>query len=54
MRAILPVVAAVLLAGCGLKDDLYLPEPEPEVSVDEPAQKESENENEKEDDAANA
>lgn len=28
MRPILTVVAAVLLTGCGLKDDLYMPEPE--------------------------
>lgn len=32
MRPILTVVAAVLLTGCGLKDDLYLPEPESEAS----------------------
>jgi len=29
MRPILTVVAAVLLTGCGLKDDLYMPETEP-------------------------
>lgn len=42
MRAILPVVAAVLLVGCGLKDDLYLPEPEAEANTNESAQEEAE------------
>jgi predicted small lipoprotein YifL len=30
MRAILPVLVCLLLAACGLKDDLYLPD-EPET-----------------------
>lgn len=29
MRLLLPLLAAALLAGCGLKDDLYLPPPKP-------------------------
>lgn len=35
---ILPsAMLVVLLAGCGLKDDLYLPPPQPEVASDQPA-----------------
>jgi len=37
MKAILTVVVVVLLAACGLKDDLYLPEADPAESA-QPAQ----------------
>lgn len=32
MRAILPVLVCLLLAACGLKDDLYLPD-EPQATT---------------------
>jgi predicted small lipoprotein YifL len=45
MRAILPVLACLLLAACGLKDDLYLPD----RAENEPVQQSSEEDDHAED-----
>lgn len=41
MRAILPALVCLLLAACGLKDDLYLPDP---ADTPPPASEETDNE----------